>query len=1059
MRASLESRILSGLCFFLFLTVLGLLEPALFIETTRADDPDPLVYPQYGLPWQLLPQDRGRGQHVRAGRYKQLEEEGPYVPELLVFANGPEGVAVVRNNFDWTFEVLEGAIAWDYPTTGQAGDVIFLDLKPINQDGSFGDEVDDHLLVVAGGSVIADPDEGTQDRLYEITEGPSGIFHFAEVLGTLPNEGPPEDVANHHCQTVISTTDLDPNGTLYLILAGGLYGDKQTMSVETASIDKLRILKYEPTYNAQGGVIAFSHHDYDDLDFHSGELFPGNQPDTFMTDVDVIHADIDSKGDILISCWSGGVWVPDWREAGAYLLTNSGLSGGWPSFTQTLLGGNKVPVRGAAVGDFDNDIAGDEDLFVLYSGSLPPTLFENQSSQAGVPVFVQIADADAIDWQDYRTDYDGLLTKTSYEAIPVEREGRLDTIVVAGGVPYVLHKYLDREEDPLPPDIRYVETSLQRGYAGQPLIPVLANPLIQVYSSAHVLVEDLTGDGVEEIVFSDQAEQNRLWACTHTDLADPPPPELPEDPVNYYYYLEPVTDFTSGYFPGGGALSTRILVDYLYNDPTNPDRYWPDLAVAINRDWSPKIYYNYYDPGKGGLFLVNWNNTFPEDQFQCTPQPCAGGWDGALTDLNGDGMPDLVIAQGGVQDEDPVANSRPDAVYHLEQWTTSPQFIHQQNIDPDPVDDLMFITRAMAAGKLNDDECPDLVFAYTRGSDNGEVRPGGLQVFFNVMSGEECTGTFDNGVDDMQWLMDGANYGAVALIEYEETPGRLPDIIASEGLAGGVLSRIHIFRNYGGLYPGGTPGYFVEDVAARQDVYLGEPRQGVVRNGAMSRFVPMNLDDQSADAPKDDFFVAMKTPDDRNLFMEATTVGNSRGFETTILYAGGDKTWSAAAYDFTNDGYDDIVTFNGDWSGVRVYANNYNGNHLPGGSPLIEITDTFFLDGQTTHDWGFNPKISDAYDGVVMDLIYPNKDTHDDPEILIACDGQNQYLLPSVYKPARAGDPPQFGGGESMGSYMMNESADLVMMTGLTNILPPELLALTCTDWIPVMQEIASTVD
>ena len=179
--------------------------------------------------------------------YKVLEEGGPEVPELIVIANGQgvalDGLAILRNKFDWTFEVLEQdpslpgneTISWKGPDMGRANDVCFLDLLDANDEliesNEEGDGVDDHIFVLAAAEMsVQFPPEGSQDRLYKITHDEVNdryifeeIFQVWPYTRVLPDElwlGPGGD-KRHQSQTVIPTRSMDGQGNLYLLLAGG----------------------------------------------------------------------------------------------------------------------------------------------------------------------------------------------------------------------------------------------------------------------------------------------------------------------------------------------------------------------------------------------------------------------------------------------------------------------------------------------------------------------------------------------------------------------------------------------------------------------------------------------------------------------------------------------------------------------------------------------------------------------------------------------------------------------------------------------------------------------
>ena len=871
---------------------------------------EPLL--RFGIPGQALPADSGLGLHVRAGR---LQAAGG-TPDVIAVANGRAGIDVLRNLGGHPYERLSGAIPWNVWTDGRASDVCFLDLLDgAGQPSPVGDGVDDHLFV----AVADNPSEfrTARDRLFRVSLE-AGVLVHEDVSALLP----PEDTfeTRHQCQTVIASRRLDPAASLCLVLAGGFHGQKNHLDASREP-DHLRILRYAP----QGGAPAFEVHDID-------------PPSAQMMDVDVLDANVDGLGDLLVATHDQGPLLLQNDPAAPLQFTVLDGAATWS------LDLSDVPTLGAGVGDLDGD--GDEDAFLLHQKEgHPPALYENLGGTFS-------RHSDGIVWQGYRDEYLSSFNRRAYEAVPIEHEGQIVGFAVAAETPFVLF----RHPDDLGTPFRLRELDPRPG-AGDDPGPVLSDPFLQVYSSQDLLLADLSGDGVEEILLADASEQNRLWACDRVEQLDPGT----GDPL--YTILEPVSDLTSGLFPAGGQMSTRVLVGDLDGDGRTD-------ALTVNLDRPPNLYLAAEDP-QGGSVLADGSHLFPEDAFRCDATEClsAGGWDGALADLDGDGHLDLVLAQGGW------GTPKPDAVYR---WDPGlPGFTQVIEAFPPPENDMRFQTRGVAAGDLDGDGCTDLAFAYQDGLQTvlgiDLPLPGGLRVFPGEKEAETCLGTFAEG----EWVhFNPLNpllmYRAVSLITYDD--GRLPDLLA------GRPGEIEIFRN-------DQAGKFQADPLDSGPMILDLGEQGPESTGvdpSLTRFVPMNLDEQ--DGPPDDFFVALQALDDRNALLRATgEPGEPRSFELIEGIGGGVQTWSAAVWDLNEDGYDDLLTLNGLSGNVRVLLNNYPGQIDPGGPILIDATDALFLDeGPEAY-----PNPDDALDAAFADLL----DSDGVPELLIACDGQNRLLV------------------------------------------------------------------
>ena len=108
------------------------------------------------------------------------------------------------------------------------------------------------------------------------------------------------------------------------------------------------------------------------------------------------------------------------------------------------------------------------------------------------------------------------------------------------------------------------------------------------------------------------------------------------------------------------------------------------------------------------------------------------------------------------------------------------------------------------------------------------------------------------------------------------------------------------------------------------------------------------------------------------------------------------------------------------------------------------MTDEFFL---SEGAWRYD-NVDGPYSGAIVDLFFGSE--HDEPEILIGCDGQNRFLLPDTYlSKSWTSSPPSFEG----------SSADFLMASGLAELLPPELAVFLCPDWLPALPELASMLE
>jgi hypothetical protein len=611
-----------------------------------------------------------------------------------------------------------------------------------------------------------------------------------------------------------------------------------------------------------------------------------------MTDVKVLDMDDDGLGDILVTAFPEGPGQP-----GALVLMNQGPGANYdPVFEMDQ---SRFPetmgqkVYGSSVGDFDAD--GLEDFMLFRPGEV--TVYRNEGYGSSVEV------PNAIEWQEYHRGE----KRSTHDAAPVDEDGdgRPEYVVAAAQVPYILENRTSAGGD-----IRFVEKDLSRP----------DNAFVQTYTCLGVVVADFDADGFEDIIFSDSYEQNRLWRCGPG--------------------LEPIEEATGTGFPAGGAMSTVALRGDI-------DQNGLVDVVAINLDFQPDIYLNHGERGRledGSYLFVD---PFPEE---------AGGWDGALVDLNQDGWLDLVVAGGAW------GTSRLNSIYH---WDVERGGLARKD-DALPNDRLN--TRGVAAGDLNGDGRPDLAFVNQAGQD--------LSVHFNCARDGQW-GYFDGcdeGAVNAVTIRDpGAGYQGIALVEYAD--GRPSDIIVGGTTLLGQKT-VSVYRNNGnGTFhgPETIPGL--------------ESGPGVVGS-----FTPMNLAQPSVDSTgesiREDFFVSVKGG--RNIILQRDAFGNfsdatDRLMDDETEDASG-ATWGAEVGDLNGDGWDDIVAAHcppgGTVTGLKIYL---NGADTSGDRNLNEVTDQV-LEGYFNKDG--------AFDALVMDL---DGQTGGDerPEIVVVNDGQNRLLLPN----------------------------------------------------------------
>ncbi len=545
------------------------------------------VSDRFVLEGQVFPATLSDSHNVRGGN---MIVEGsplsdPQAPEVFAVVN-PEEPLIIWNEStagSFQFNPAVNGLGWGNKFEyGFARDGAFLDTSvPL-------DNIHDYLYISVAANDDADGDDFRRNRLFSIDYPNRTLSEVTSSVPTTPYPMEDQSLDTHRSSTVITSRNLDQDGNLYIIIAGGSYPNKQTMSgIATGTLEILRV-----DIDAGGQIEKMVRVPAVNIPM----------PEAVMTDVDVINADNVGPDDLLVTVWSDA--------AGRYtqILTNNTLSTDpYPSFVSSgLLPQNETQgkgILGAAVADLDQT---GRDEFILFScaydnhcqGKAKDITAYKYSSVSGT-----FESNGTITWSTDRAAW----YKRSYDGVPIVRTGRVEYIAVSGSVPYLLINDTTQGQDIALREFRE-ELDHSQDYKG--------GPLFSEYSALGVYAGDIDNDGLEnEVIFSGQVEQCRLWRLSFDEQDT----------------LIDVQDETDTALVADGDLSGRMLGYDLVGDH--------DIAVAVNLVFSPTIYGIDRDNGE----IYDWSY----EKWDWGANPLyRGGYDGVLENFDGIEGPELVIAAG-----------------------------------------------------------------------------------------------------------------------------------------------------------------------------------------------------------------------------------------------------------------------------------------------------------------------------------------------------------------------------------------------------------------------------
>ncbi len=579
--------------------------------------------------------------------------------------------------------------------------------------------MDDHLYLAVGGDSV----EFSQDLLYEI-DTTSGVA-FYDASEKLPAELEP-----HRPSGVVATQSLDPEGNLYLVVGGGRFGNKHVFAhPDDAVPDALRVLKWE------GDV------------FSEVSIFASPAPKAYMSDVKLIDAyGGDELRDILVTVINHGdapYSGADWTHP---VLLRNATASKRPSSAAVARGRDEVELVvdediwaqagipdglntvGAVVGNFDGE--GMEDVILLHNESGDglydhPVIYQNVD-EGGAHTFQNPEDPPGelthqLHWQPYG---EGDQSRHVFDGLYLDPPGGDPCLVLAAQVPSVLDN---------------LSSGGTISFAQRPW--PFPGPFTEPYTSLALLVADLDGDDdhYQEMLFTDEPEQNRMWRGGPG--------------------LEPIEEATNDAFPADGSGAPRVIVKDFAGDAM------PDL-IAVNMDRPPMIYVN--EPYGASRRLVSHPEMFDASWLVAED----GAWDGELADIDQDGDDDLVLASG-----EWAGNTRANKLYL---WNEDANRFEFEANFPTPI--FQYNTRNVAVADYNGDTLPDVAFANDSFWSDAYVCPNqGPPSYF---TGLGCL-NIPNGA---------SSYHAVAFVDVDDD-GLLDLMGGGLALSGGVHLEIHIYYN------------------------------------------------------------------------------------------------------------------------------------------------------------------------------------------------------------------------------------------------------------------------